>query len=160
MARNVPPIRVYADTSVFGGVFDAEFSEATNRLFAQIRAGEFRLVHSVLIELELTPAPERVRAFFQSVRGSSETVDISDQAVDLRERYLEAGIVSPSSETDALHVAIATIARCPIIVSWNFKHIVHQQKIPLYNDVNVRAGYATIQIHSPPEVIWYDEEGI
>lgn len=150
-------IRVYADTSIFGGVFDVEFAQPSLSFFEQVRAGKFRLVHSVLVELELTPAPERVREFFQSLRQVSEVVDVSDYAIDLQERYLNAGIVSPASETDALHVAIASVSMCPIIISWNFKHIVHQQKIPLYNAVNQQRGFAPIQIHSPPEVIEYEE---
>ena len=159
MSLQIDGARVYADTSIFGGVFDVEFAEPTLKFFAQVRAGKFRLVHSVLVDLELAPAPERVREFFRSLRANSEVVDVSDYAIDLRERYLNAGIVSPSSETDALHVAIASVSRCPIIISWNFKHIVHQQKIPLYNAVNQQRGFSAIQIHSPPEVIYY-EEGI
>lgn len=58
---------------------------------------------------------------------------------------------------DALHVAIATVADCDVIVSWNFKHIVNFQKIPMFNAVNVLNGYKPIAIHSPVEVINYGE---
>lgn len=160
MASVTGRLRAYADTSVFGGFFDAEFAGPTARFFEQVRSLDFQLVHSVLVDLELTPAPEQVREFFRTFRDVSEIVDVTDAAIDLREKYLSAGIVSPASETDALHVAIATVSACPIIVSWNFKHIVHQQKIPLYNAVNQRQGYSAIQIHSPPEVIRYDKEGL
>jgi len=42
-------------------------------------------------------------------------------------------------------------------VSWNFKHIVNFRKIPLFNAVNVLKGYRQIAIHSPLEVINYEE---
>src|SRR3989304_5908939 len=58
---------------------------------------------------------------------------------------------------DALHVALATVTNCKIIVSWNFKHIVHFKKIPLYNAVNILQGYEQIAIYSPLEVIRYEE---
>ncbi len=58
-----------------------------------------------------------------------------------------------SWEADALHVALATVAECRLIVSWNFRHIVHFDKIGLYNGVNMSLGYAMISIHAPPEVI-------
>ena len=45
-----------------------------------------------------------------------------------------------------------------MIVSWNFQHIVHFQRIPLYNGVNMLSGYSVIAIHSPPEVIGDEEE--
>ena len=58
---------------------------------------------------------------------------------------------------DALHVAIATVSGCDIIVSWNFKHIVHYDKIALYNAVNRINGYKDIFINSPAEVIDYED---
>ena len=57
----------------------------------------------------------------------------------------------------ALHVALATTNRCRLIVSWNFKHIVHFDKIPLYNGVNLINGYDTLSINTPSEVIDYED---
>ncbi len=37
----------------------------------------------------------------------------------------------------------------------NFKHTVHFRKIPLHNAVN---GYVPISIHSPAEVIAYEQD--
>lgn len=34
--------RVYADTSVFGGVFDEEFCDTSRTFFEQVRKGNFR----------------------------------------------------------------------------------------------------------------------
>ena len=39
------------------------------------------------------------------------------------------------------HVALASAHHCRCIVSWNFKHIVHFDKIPLYNGVNLINGF-------------------
>ena len=57
---------------------------------------------------------------------------------------------------DALHGAVATLARCELILSWNFRDIVHFDKIRKYNAVNMLKGYDQIAIHSPLEVIQYD----
>jgi hypothetical protein len=43
-----------------------------------------------------------------------------------------------------------------MIVSWNFKHIVHYDKIAKFNAVNVLEGHKQIGIFSPLEVISYD----
>lgn len=60
-------------------------------------------------------------------------------------------------EADALHVALATISGCRLIVSWNFRHIVNYRKIPMYNGVNQARGYAPLFIHTPQEVVDEDE---
>ena len=80
----------------------------------------------------------------------------------LQEAYLAAGIVGPKSAADALHVAAATVSECRVIVSWNFKHVVNFEKIPLYNGVNLTNGYGPIAIHTPEEVtqIEAEDEGV
>ena len=57
-------------------------------------------------------------------------------------------------------MALATVAECALIVSWNFQYIVHFQKIPLYNAMNTLKGYQQIAIYSPREVIEYEDEEI
>ena len=71
---------------------------------------------------------------------------------------MKEGILGSRWLDDALHVAIATVSQCDMIVSWNFKHIVHYNKIPLYNAFKTLQGYKEILIYSPLEVIGYGAE--
>jgi hypothetical protein len=57
-----------------------------------------------------------------------------------------------------LHTAIATIADVDLSVSWNFKHMVHFDKIRLFNAVNLEQGYKPLQIYSPREEASYEED--
>ncbi len=88
----------------------------------------------------------------------AELIDITEEAISLRDAYLETKIVSANYSDDALHVALATVSECSLIVSWNFRHIVHFEKIPLYNAVSTLHGYKGIAIFSPLEVIHYEED--
>ena len=54
---------------------------------------------------------------------------------------------------DAQHIAIATVARVDVLVSWNFKHIVNLHRIYAYNSVNLRGGYPPLEIRAPHEVL-------
>lgn len=150
-------MKVYADTSVFGGVFDKEFAQDSRQFFDEILANKFSLVVSALVEAEIASAPEFVRVHFMEFASLSEIAEISPDVLVLRDAYLSAGIVTQKSTDDATHVALATISQCEIIVSWNFKHIVHFQKIPKYNAVNILHGHHSIDIYSPSEVISYEE---
>jgi predicted nucleic acid-binding protein len=153
-------IRVYADTSVFGGVYDDEFKQPSLTFFEQVKSGQFVLVTSAVVQDEMVAAPLTVRRFFEEMLGLAEVADITENALDLRDAYLQAKIVSPKYSDDALHVALATVAGCTLIVSWNFQHIVHFQKIPLYNALNTLQGYQQIAIFSPREVIQYEDEEV
>ncbi len=151
-------VRIYADTSVFGGVFDEEFAEPSKAFFQEVRENRFALVTSAVVQAELEPAPEEVRNFFEDNLDVAEVAEVTDEVLILRDAYLESGIVSTKYSDDALHVALASVSDCKIIVSWNFRHIVHFEKIPKYNAVNVLCGHTTLGIYSPTEVIRYEDE--
>ena len=150
-------IKVYADTSVYGGVFDEEFIEASQAFFDLIRNGYYTLCVSEVVHQELSVAPEKVNELFQEFLPIAQLLDIGPDALELQQAYIVEGILTEKWYDDALHVALATVAECDIIVSWNFKHIVNFRKIPLFNAVNVLKGYRQIAIHSPLEVINYEE---
>jgi predicted nucleic acid-binding protein len=152
--------RSYADTSVFGGVFDAEFAEPSRAFFDLVRRGRLRLVVSAIVQQEIDHSPREVQELLAEVAPLAEIVAITEAAARLRQEYLNAGIVTPRSTLDALHVALATVSGCELIVSWNFKHIVHYQRIPMYNAVNTQQGYLPLAIHSPAEVRSDEEEDI
>ena len=150
-------MKVYADTSVFGGVFDEEFAEASLKFFEELKAGQFELVVSALVEEEVKSAPKQVLEYFNKFSSSAEIAEIGPKVLDLRDAYLSAGVVTQKSTDDATHVALATTSGCEMIVSWNFKHIVHFQKIPKYNAVNALNGHHSINIYSPSSVVSYNE---
>jgi hypothetical protein len=154
------PIRVYADTSVFGGVFDDAFAKPSRTFFDQVRQERFRLVSSALVRDEIAAAPDEVRMLFEEMDEWMEVHEIRDEGVDLQLAYLDKGIVGEGCLADALHVAMATVLNSSVLLSWNFRHIVHFQKVPLYNAVNRIHGYPEIIICAPQEVINYEEETI
>ena len=151
---SVRVLRVYCDTSVFGGCFDEEFSEASLAVFEDVRQGAFVLVASDTTLAELDGTPQNVQTLLRELPAESvERVLFTGEVRMLRDAYIEAGVVGPASNRDAAHIASATVANADIIVSWNFKHIVHLEKIKGYHGVNRTLGYPEIPIHSPPEVI-------
>ena len=153
----MPRVRVYVDTSVFGGVLDDEFKTPSKVFFDQIRHHQFILVTSAVVQEEIVIAPQPVQELFQEVLLSAEVIDVKENALKLRDAYLKAKVVSSKHSDDALHVALATVGGCSMIVSWNFRHIVHFEKISLYNAINAKQGYKQIAIFSPLEVIRYEE---
>ncbi|MHB9024974.1 MAG: type II toxin-antitoxin system VapC family toxin [Armatimonadota bacterium] len=154
-------LRVYVDTSVFGGAFDDLFLLESQRFFSLARAGQFQIVTSGLVTVEISRAPTGVQAWYDEWLPAMEVVDVTNiDALRLARAYVEAGIVTPRWQDDAMHVAYATISGCQLIVSWNFKHIVNYQKVPQYNAVNVLQGYGAIAIHSPMEVVTNEEENV
>jgi predicted nucleic acid-binding protein len=146
--------RFYFDTSVFGGVYDEEFEEETAILFEKVKLGQITCVYSQLTESELSKAPSRVKEFFKSIRDNDkELVIVTPEAFSLAQTYIKENVVGATSFDDCVHIAVATINKVDVLVSWNFKHIVNVYRIRGYNSVNLRLGYATLEIRSPREIV-------
>ena len=152
-------MRVYADTSVFGAIADEEFAEHTRRFFARLQKGQFLLLVSTELLRELVHAPEVVRDSLSAVSPHSvETVLVGQEVEALADAYIAGGVIGPKYRADAIHVAAATIARADLILSWNFKHIVNLDRIGKYNAINVLHGHKPVEIRSPAEVVYEDED--
>ena len=146
--------RIYIDTSVIGGCFDKEYDKASKQLWNEFRTGKKVALVSDLLQLELEEAPAQVRRLLNDLPANSiEYISLDEEAIALANAYLRDGAVAESSLSDARHIAIATIARADILVSWNFKHIVNLNRIRRFNAVNLKLGYPTIEIRSPSEVL-------
>jgi hypothetical protein len=153
------PLRIYADTSVFGGCFDPEFAEDSRRFFDMVRSERVLLLISELVDRELAAAPHRVRAHRASLAESCFlAIPITEEIRTVSRAYLAAKVVGSRSGDDATHVAAATVARASAIVSWNFRHIVNLDRIRGYNQVNLGLGYGILTILTPQGVL-RDEEG-
>lgn len=149
--------RVYVDTSVVGGRFDQEFSADTIPFFDQVLASQFVILISDLLEAELLRAPEHVRRFLEDIPSAVvERLQLTQEAAQLAERYINAGVVGKTSRADCQHIAMATLAKADVLVSWNFKHIVNLDRIRGYNGINYQLGYPMLEIRTPKEIISHD----
>jgi predicted nucleic acid-binding protein len=145
--------RIYIDTSIFGGYFDKEFEKWTKKLFEKFNEGYYTVVISDLTLRELADAPSKVKELERELpREIKEYVTFDDEAELLSKTYIEEGVVSERFLLDSQHIALATVERVDVLISWNFKHIVNLSKINLYNGVNLKKGYPLLEIRSPLEV--------
>lgn len=148
--------RVYIDTSVIGGCLDQEFAIWSKGLLRDFLEGNFLLVVSTVVATEIAVAYEAIQLqYAEFLSAKPEMLEVTEEAIRLAKVYQQREILTPKYYTDGLHIAMATVAEVDVLVSWNFKHIVHFNKIRLFNAVNLEMGYKPIQIFSPREVTTY-----
>jgi hypothetical protein len=146
-------LRIYIDTSVIGGCFDPEFSAWSNALFDEFALGlKIPLVSDITLQ-ELEYAPVEVRQALDTLDNKIEYICFDKEVSKLADLYVTEKIVTPKYLMDAQHIALASVVRADVLVSWNFKHIVNLNRIRLYNSVNMKLGYPLIDIRSPREVL-------
>ncbi len=147
-------VNIYADTSVIGGCFDLEFQEWSKALFEEFRSGAKKIIISDLVSLELEAASSDIKAILNEVPIENRIYISENLAAErLAEVYIKEGALTNKSFNDALHIAHATLNNADVLASWNFKHIVNLDRIKLYNAINRKLGYCTLEIRTPREIL-------
>jgi predicted nucleic acid-binding protein len=146
--------RIYIDTSVIGGYYDAPLQEATRQLFERIADREFDVYFSEVNDAELMNAPQQVKEVKDLIPCDCfHPIVVTDEVETLSKLYISEKALSKASENDAYHIAFASVYKIDCLISWNFKHIVNYNKIKLFNAINLRFGYPLIDIRSPLEFL-------
>ncbi|MDR2680067.1 MAG: PIN domain-containing protein [Tannerella sp.] len=146
--------RIYIDTSVIGGYYDAEFEPATKQLFMRIENKEFDVYFSEINEAELINAPQQVKAVKDLIPADCfHYIEMTDETKTLALFYITEKALGQASRNDAYHIALASANRIDCLISWNFRHIVNYDKIRMFNAINMRLGYPLIDIRSPLEFL-------
>ena len=151
------PLRIYIDTSVLGGCFDAEFAVWSKALTHDFRVGRLTPVLSDVTAAEVADAPAVVRELHQEMLLlAGRLLPVTPEVASLVASYEAKKILPARLAADMTHIALATLAQVDALVSWNFKHIVRLEKIRLFNAVNVELGHQPLSIRSPREVASYE----
>ena len=150
-------MRIYIDTSVINGLYaqDDRIKADTVQFFRNVRMLNYRLYASeaTIEEIEDTPQ-ESKRTLLKKVveEYDVEILSMAEEARRLATRYVEAGIIPRKYFPDAIHIAVAATYNVPVLVSWNFEHMVKIKTKLEVNRINRREGFPEIEISSPKEV--------
>ena len=87
-----------------------------------------------------------------------ELTSITDEQLELANKYVQEGALTSKFHSDAQHIAISSIMKVDSLVSWNFKHMVNFFRIRQYNSINLKFGYSTIDIRTPKEVTYGEQD--
>lgn len=151
-------MRIYIDTSVINGLYTEDaiwIKEATKSLFTMARKNNHSLYVSdfVIVEIERTPNPIKRKKLLKTINEYKlRKILVTEKCEELAEIYIKHNIIPHRYLPDALHIAIATVHRIPVLVSWNFKHMVRHKTRVGVNSINEKYGYMQIDICSPEEV--------
>lgn len=152
---------VYTDTSVIGGCFDAEFKEWSISIISDFKKGTKTMMISDITLQELSFAKKEVQNILENIPNENIIkVLANEKIISLAENYIVEGALTKKSFNDALHIATASINNADVLASWNFKHIVNLNRIRLFNSVNLKLGYKLIEIRTPRELLWKQNQSL
>jgi len=143
-------MKLYLDTSVYGGYYDDEFMEDTQDLFLWINETQTQVIASNIVLEELKRPTEPLKSKLLNTLSFLDNLvfkEFTHKMGNLANYYIVSGVLRPESLEDARHIAFATTHEIDYILSWNFKHMVNCKK--QLNVVNLRFNEQLINICSP-----------
>ncbi|MGB0881254.1 MAG: hypothetical protein ACPGTO_11915 [Polaribacter sp.] len=112
--------RLYIDNSVIGGYYDEIFQDETRSFFKRIENKEFQIYFSDINETELFLAPQKVKDIKNKIPlDCLYLIEQNEESKELGDKYIETGILTIKSLNDAYHIAIASVNRVDLLVSWS-----------------------------------------
>lgn len=151
--------RLYLETSVWSFLFaeDApEKRQATEQFFELLPARRWEIAISELVieEIVATRDANRRAGLLEVVRRwQPRNLAVSEEALELAEKYVLQGTLTKRQEVDARHVATAVVAGHDVILSWNLRHLVKVKTRREINAANLLNGYKMIEIATPEEML-------
>lgn len=85
---------------------------------------------------------------FHVATWGAEVSAVDASALALADAYQERGIVSPKYAGEAVHIALATAAEVALLVSRNFRYIVHYGKIRLFHRRCTQLAFSAVPSRS------------
>ncbi|GHS89872.1 hypothetical protein AGMMS49957_14060 [Synergistales bacterium] len=139
-------LKIYLDTSVISHLQHEDAPEKmryTLLFWDELKIGKYGVVISdlTLREVRRCPQPKQVDMLNYLEEIEYSVLRDSDEVKALAEEYIENGVLTRKNENDCMHIALATIGDCDVIVSWNFKHMVRLKTIQGVRVTNAKNGY-------------------
>ncbi|MDP2922769.1 MAG: PIN domain-containing protein [Candidatus Omnitrophota bacterium] len=150
-------MRIYIDTSVINGFYakDERIKDITKQFFHSVKFGRFTLYGSEIVSTEIknTPHLEKRKLLIEVIEEYPiEILPVTEEVETLARNYIENKIIPAKYIADALHIACCVIHNIPILVSWNFEHIVKHKTRMEVNKISQKLGFPQIDLCSPEEV--------
>ena len=120
-----------------------------------------RLLHrlfisaEVLRELSAPEYPHGEEAL--ALTAEAEVLSLDEEARGLARILVREKVMpGPEESGDALHVAVATVRRMDVVLSWNVRHLANRNKVAHLREVCRRVGYVVPDIITP-DALWETE---
>jgi len=145
--------KIYLDTTIVSALFDKRTPERmlqTKQFWEHITSYDVHISDLVTDEIMAASQPlqdqmlERVSTFT--------SLSITNAVKHLAGIYLKNDIFPDKYSDDAVHTAIASTNNIPILLSWNFAHLVKLKTRRMVTLINAIHNYNSIEIIAPPEL--------
>ncbi len=165
MSELIRKLKIYLDTSILSYLKQDDNPERTGltlKFWEELKnRDDVELYISDVALTEVDQCYEEKRIFMREKLKELSFVFLEKDvnAENLAQRIIDLGILTNKSYDDCLHIAIAILADCNYIASWNFKHLVNVKTINGVRAITNLSGFNPIDIVTPEMLLKENENG-
>ncbi|MEK7731206.1 MAG: hypothetical protein AAB363_05045 [Planctomycetota bacterium] len=148
-------LRIYLDTSVVSAHVDSRDlsrQEHTQLFWSALSEFDPYTCPITIEELKRT-SDARQREQLLKLAERLNLLAWTQEMEGLAQGYITGGAFSAAMIQDARHVAACVVSGIPVLLSWNFRHLVNRTRRIRVNLVNSQSGYGQVEIVAPPELL-------
>ncbi|PIR90282.1 hypothetical protein COU05_02605 [bacterium (Candidatus Gribaldobacteria) CG10_big_fil_rev_8_21_14_0_10_37_21] len=145
-------LKIYLDTSVISTLDDERMPERqalTKTFWRDIYNFDVYISEVTIKEIKQIPAINK-RTKLLAISKKFKILDLSRKAEEFALQYIKQKVIPSQFINDGIHLAIATVNRLDVLVSWNCKHLVNLKTRKAANLINKSCGYKEIELIEPP----------
>lgn len=125
--------------------------EVTSRLWEDKRF-QFVISQRVIDEIQAGRHQDKVKLRLQAIEKLG-ILEITEEVEFLAELLLQAQVLPPNQESDAVHVAVATVNGISYLTTWNLRHLANPNQEIQFDRVCKAAGYSPVKILTPIQLL-------
>lgn len=149
---------IYLETSVISAYFDFKKQDKSRtiitRRFFKEELSKYQVFISDAVIEELRNTPDKqARQKFLNLAKQFPVIALNKEIISLAQDYIQKKIIPSAKLFDAYHLAVATIHKIDILVSWNYNHIANKFIEEQVNKFNASQKYHEITIKFPLKLL-------
>lgn len=120
-------------------------------------AQQFALVSSPAVVAELRRATGKTTSQRISLLKGAELLEITNHVEDIAKIYVDRLVMPGDPGGDALHLALASVHRVDVLLTWNCRHLANPNKMEHIRLVNYELGLPMPLLTTPLNYLSGDE---
>lgn len=115
--------------------------------------GNYQVVSSFAVIEELRRGQHPFQKEKLAMIESLPLLEITQREIDIADTYIAHKAMPADPRGDALHLALASVAKCDILLSWNCRHIVNPRKAEHIETLNTQMRLHIPRLFTPFELL-------
>lgn len=117
------------------------------------------LYTSEIVEDEAAKGDSAIAAQRLNLLQSLIFLDLTEEAIELAQEFLQQSNLPPKASNDALHMALATVYGLNYLLTWNCKHMANAQIQRKLSQISLELGYKLPFVCTPYELMGFEPPG-